>query len=178
MNKIQIIIPTPQDAEGIQTVYVETWLDTYPNAEAGITRGDIEAMFGDAFTEDTLQKRRAALARPPEDGKLFLIAKDGEKVVGLCGLTKQQGFNKLGSIYVLPEYQGKGIGKKLWEAVVLFMDKEKDTIVQVATYNEKAIAFYEKLGFADTGKRFSDEKWKMKSGMVIPEMEMVLKAPK
>jgi ribosomal protein S18 acetylase RimI-like enzyme len=175
MNNILITTPIPEDAEGIQTVYFETWLDTYPNAEAGITREDIEHMFMDVFTEETLQKRRETLANAPEDGKLFLIAKDRNTVVGLCGVTIQEEFNKLGIIYVLTGYQRKGIGKKLWEAIISFLDKEKDTIVRVATYNSKAISFYEKLGFIDTGKRMSDEKWRMKSGSLLPEMEMILK---
>jgi ribosomal protein S18 acetylase RimI-like enzyme len=155
---------------------VETWLATYPNAEAGITKEDIAFMFKDAFTDETLWQRREALAKAPERGRFLLIAKDGEKVTGLCGAAILGGFNKLGLIYVLPWYQGKGIGKKLWDAIVPFLDKEKSTIVQVATYNTQAIEFYKKLGFADTGKRISDEKWRMKSGAVIPEMEMCLRA--
>jgi ribosomal protein S18 acetylase RimI-like enzyme len=44
--------------------------------------------------------------------------------------------------------------------------------VEVATYNANAIRFYEGLGFVDTGKRMSDPKFTMKSGAIIPEMEM------
>jgi len=176
MNDIQITTPTPEDAEGIQTVIVETWLDTYPNVEAGITRDDIAHMFADAFTEASLQKRRDALANVAEQGKLFRVAKDAGPVVGVCGISGQETFNRLGLIYILPRYQGKGIGRKLWEAVLPFLDSTKDTMVQVAAYNTKTIVFYEKLGFTDTGKRLSDEKWRMKSSAVIPEMEMILKA--
>jgi ribosomal protein S18 acetylase RimI-like enzyme len=175
MKGIQITTPTPNDAEGIQTVIKDTWFDTYPNAEAGITIGDIEDMFLDAFTEKVLQKRKEELAKVPNEERLFLIAKDGVRVVGSCGVTRLHEFNKLSMIYVLPGYQGMGIGLKLWEAVVPFLNKEKNTIVQVATYNKKAIAFYQKLGFTDNGKRFSDEKWRMKSGSIIPEMELILK---
>lgn len=62
-----------------------------------------------------------------------------------------------------------------WEKCLSFLDKNKETIVQVATYNEKAISFYKKLGFVDTGKRFTEERFVMPiSGSKIPEMEMVL----
>ncbi len=175
MDQIEITIPTPQDAEGIQTVFNETWLDTYPNTEAGITREDIEDKFKDSFSEEVLQKRRESLANIPENEK-FIIAKDGDKVVGSCRMMRLEGFNKLSTIYVLPEYQSKGIGRKLWKAVIPFIDTQKDIIVQVATYNKKAISFYEKLGFIDTGKRFSDEKFRMKSGALLPEMEMIIKS--
>jgi hypothetical protein len=45
-------------------------------------------------------------------------------------------------------------------------------VVEVATYNTNAIKFYERLGFVDTGKRISDPKLMMKSGAIIPVMEM------
>ena len=172
---ISITDATAQDVEGIQTVFDETWLDTYPNEEAGITKEDILDKRKDSFDPERLQKRRDHFANPPKNQK-FVIAKDGDKVVGLCSLLREDEYNKLSTIYILPEYQGKGIGKRLWEAVAPFIDESKKTIVQVATYNTKAITFYEKLGFVDTGKRFSDEKFRMKRGALIPEMELVLRS--
>lgn len=80
--------------------------------------------------------------------------------------------NQLQAIYVLPEYQHQGIGTMLWQALCKSFDVSMPTIVQVATYNKQAIVFYEKLGFTDTGKRWQDDKFRMKSGVVIPEMEM------
>ncbi len=53
-------------------------------------------------------------------------------------------------------------------------DKNKDTVVEVTTYNNKAIEFYKKLGFIDTGRRWSDEKFKTKSGFMTTEMELKL----
>jgi len=92
----------------------------------------------------------------------------------MCRFLNKEDFNQLQAIYVLPTYQHKGVGKALWNTASKFINPDKKTIVQVADYNEKAIKFYEKLGFVDTGKRFSDKKFTMKSGAIIPEMEMVL----
>jgi len=65
----------------------------------------------------------------------------------------------------------------MWERVKEFFGNEKDAIVEVATYNDQAINFYKKLGFVDTGKRFSQENHKMPiSGAYIPEMRMIIKA--
>ncbi|MFZ2522424.1 MAG: hypothetical protein WAX44_00605 [Minisyncoccia bacterium] len=32
-----------------------------------------------------------------------------------------------------------------------------------------------KLGFVDTGRRFNDERFRMRSGAILPEMEMIKK---
>ena len=175
MSVTSITSATSDDALGIQEVFYKTWLDTYPNNEAGITVEDIEDMFKNAFTEETIQKRKEQI-RNPKDGVIMLIAKDGSKVVGLCVLVKREDKNQLQAIYVLPEYQGKRIGSLFWEEAIKIFGLSKDIIVEVATFNDKAISFYKKLGFKDTGKRFSNEKFRMKSGSIIPEMEMILKA--
>lgn len=172
MNII-ITLPTTNDIKGIQEVFHKTWLATYPNKEAGISVDDIEDKFVDAYTEETLQKRNGAMLNPPENVQI-LIAKDDEKVVGICRSVKRQDVNQLQAIYILPDYQGQGIGKMFWNKALKFFGDNKDTIVQVATYNKNAIAFYEKLGFVDNGKRFTEERHRMKSGSLIPEMEMVI----
>jgi ribosomal protein S18 acetylase RimI-like enzyme len=172
-DTIKIGTPVAEDAHGIQEVFYKTWLATYPNADAGITVEDIEDKFKDAFSEETLNKRREKIANPPE-GQFLLIAKDDDKVVGLCSVIKEVERNKLSTLYVLPEYQGKGIGRALWERARGFLDTNKDTYLEVATYNANAIAFYTKLGFEDTGKRL-DFQGTLKSGNAIPEMEMLKK---
>ena len=170
---ILITTPTKDDTGGIQEVFYRTWLTAYPNEEAGVTINDIEEYLKGAFTPETLAKRSAQFEHPPENS-LLLIAKDGEKVVGVCNLFKREGYDQLQAIYILPEYQRQGIGIMFWKKAEEFFGMKKDIIVQVATYNEQAIAFYKKLGFHDAGKRFTEERHRMKSGALIPEMEMIL----
>ena len=76
---------------------------------------------------------------------------------------------------MLPAYQGQGVGSALLADFILWAGEGSDVTVHVATYNAQAIAFYERKGFVDTGKRFAEERFRMKSGNLIPEMEMVLK---
>lgn len=90
-------------------------------------------------------------------------------------VVESENENRLQTIYVLPEYQGKGIGKMLWKQAQEFFNKNKNIYVSVVTYNDKAISFYKKLGFIDNGKTWSDEKFRMKSGSILPEMEMEIK---
>ena len=167
--------PKVEDVREIQEVFYKTWLATYPNEEVGITVADIEEKYKNRFSKAALEKRRNNISDKSENS-LFLVAKDSGAVVGVCRLKKEENYNELEAIYVLPSYQGKGIGKMLWDRAVEFLGDKKDVIVHVVTYNEKAINFYKKIGFVDSGKRFTDEKFKMPiSGSYLPEMEMVIK---
>ncbi len=171
---IHITTPNPDDAQGITTVLYKTWLATYPNSALGITTEDIDDSYKDSFTEAQIKKSQENLKNIPAHKKT-VVAKDGATVVGVATMVKNEHNNQLRTLYVLPKYQGKGIGTMLWKAIKDFIDPNKETVVQVADYTQQAIKFYEKLGFIDTGKRVQDERWKMNSGAYIPEMEMVLR---
>jgi ribosomal protein S18 acetylase RimI-like enzyme len=156
-------------------VFYRTWLTTYPNAEAGITVEDIQDRWKDRNAPERLARRRAEIEKNDPNQK-FIVATDDDKVVGVCVATKNDDVGRLNAIYVLPEYQGQGIGRLLWNEVKRFFDPNKDIVVGVATYNTDAIGFYTKLGFVDSGHRYTDDRFKMKSGTAIPEMDMVLVA--
>jgi ribosomal protein S18 acetylase RimI-like enzyme len=162
------------DTREIQMILYRIWLVTYPNKEAGITLEDIEERFRERLTEEAIEKRKQKFLENASQKEFFLVAKDGDTMVGVCGIWIKEEYNQLWAIYVLPEYQGKGIGRMFWNEVVRLFDPEKKIIVQVATYNEKAIGFYKKLGFVDNGKRFVNEQHTQMpiSGACIPEMEM------
>ena len=169
--QVVISIATPDDAEGISQVLYESWLATYPNEEVGITVEDIEDSYKDRLSPERMQKSREILKNVPESERR-LVAKVGSRIVGVARVIKEEDKNKLQTLYVLPEFQGKGIGTALWEAGRSYLDSRKDTYLEVAEYNHNAISFYTKLGFVDTGKRIADERFRMKSGSIIPEMEM------
>lgn len=53
-------------------------------------------------------------------GKYFFVVKDGQKIVGVGGLKKDdesQIPNRLTTFFVDPDYQGKGVGRMLYEKV-------------------------------------------------------------
>lgn len=153
-----------------------TWLDTYPNEEYGITREMIEKRFAPRLTKEGIIKLAEKIINPEPD-TLFLVAKVGEKIVGVCRARKDEGQNQLSAIYVLPEFQRSGAGGLLWQEVKKFFDLDKEIIVNVAVYNDKGINFYKKLGFVDTGKRFTEEFGLSEDDFFIPEMQMIIKVP-
>lgn len=174
-NNIRIIPADPKYARGMQNVYYKTWLATYPNKEHGITIDDIEKEFEGTLSEESLNKVRERLSNPKDTMKVFL-ALDGENVVGVCRVLLEPDRNHLKTLYVLPEYQGKGIGTMLWTEAKKLFDPNKPTTLDVVTYNAHAIEYYKRLGFEDTGERFTEERFRMPSGNIMPEMRMKLKS--
>lgn len=171
--EIKITPPVVEDAQGIMECVYKSWLDTYPNEEIGITKDDIEDKFKNL--DEKVERQKQRIINTPENEKRIVAKCDGV-VVGCANLVLNEHNNQLGMIYILPEYQRRGIGHMLWSELKKYCIPDKSTIVEVATYNIKAIEFYKKLGFVDTGKRFTEEKTRMKSGALIPEMEMEIKA--
>jgi ribosomal protein S18 acetylase RimI-like enzyme len=176
-SKIQILKAKPEDVKEIAGVYYKTWLATYPNKKYRITAEDIKYQYRNRNKKEALERRKEEIRHPKKNIKRF-VAKLNKKVIGLCNVIIDDKQNQLKAIYVLPEYHGKGIGYMLWQKTKKYFNPKNKTIVCVATYNKKAIEFYKKLGFVKTGKHFKDEKFKMRNGAMIPEIEMILKKEK
>lgn len=96
--------------------------------------------------------RRDVLLAQMHAGHVFLIITEDNAPVGFagyeCNYKGEKGSCKLHKIYVLPETQGKGIGKILLHTVA---EKAREAgqqrlLLNVNRYN-KAKDFYAKLGF-------------------------------
>jgi len=167
---IQIYNATVDDIAGISEVQKETWLSTYPNEEFGITKEDI--LSEDFFSGDRIESRKKIINNQNSNTK-FWVAKDEGKVIGYCCARKEATSNTIKSLYVLPLFQGKGIGQMLIEKAFDFLDMKNPTKLAVAIYNQNAISFYERLGFKK-GKRFDkNPEGPFITGKEIPEMEMI-----
>lgn len=164
---------TPDDDEAIRQVQKQTWLTTYPNAALGITSADITAMFDD--TSEEAQQRRAARRRginATPQARLW-VAEDDSGIGGFCLARKIDGTHRIQALYVLVAYQGQGIGKRLMQAALDWLGAAQQVKLTVASYNDRAIAFYQRLGFVVTGPAAHTEGPWLPSGAVIPELEMV-----
>jgi ribosomal protein S18 acetylase RimI-like enzyme len=59
---------------------------------------------------------------------------------------------RIAQLYVHPEHQRKGIGRKLMDAAVGHFDKAMTVTLEVEEGNSKGVAFYRKYGFDYPGK--------------------------
>lgn len=163
-----------EDVLNLHHVYYITWLDTYPNQEFNITKEDIVYKYESRLTSEKIAERKEEISQMGSNETLLLAEKDGE-VVAVCNAIENDSCNEIRSIYVLPEYQGFGLGRALWTEAKKIFNPQKEIIVNVVSYNEKAINFYKKLGFEGTGEIFFDERFKMRNGAVMPELKMIIR---
>ncbi len=93
----------------------------------------------------------------------YRVAQIDNKIVGFASATMEDWKNMLQAIYILPEYQGKGIGKNLLNKVFDFFKDWEEIYLKVASYNQKAINFYQNFGFSKalwTESKHEVIKWK------------------
>lgn len=176
MSDITITTPDASQAEEMIKMIRATWVATYPNKSIGITIDDIKS-----FTQILLSKEKIAVLarnldeRTADAGTYHRVAMKAGQIVGEIYGKENEDFIQLHSLYVLPEEQGKGIGKILMKEFLAWANHDKRIQLQTAAYNTHAIRFYESQGFVDTGKRFTEERFRFKSGSILPLMEMVFK---
>ena len=86
---------------------------------------------------------------------LWLVALEGEAVVGYVGSQTSYGETDMMNVAVCPDCRRKGIGEKL---VLALMEELRDRgshslTLEVRSSNGSAISMYEKLGFRQVGLR-------------------------
>ena len=86
---------------------------------------------------------------------LWLLAVEGETLLGYVGSQTVMGETDMMNVAVDPDYRRQGLGEKLVLALVEAL-RERDShclTLEVRASNAPAIALYEKLGFAQVGRR-------------------------
>lgn len=96
-------------------------------------------------------------------GRHTLVAAEGERIVGTscCCRSRLPDMNDWGeiiSIYLLPEYMGRGYGRALLTAAVDTLREQgfADVFLWVLEENSRARGFYEKMGFNPSGRYLDD----------------------
>lgn len=83
----------------------------------------------------------------------YVLAEVGGKPVGTARWRKTNGEIKLERFAVLDAYRSKGIGKKITQYILNYLDKSEIIYLNA---QESAIGFYEKLGFESIGPKFEE----------------------
>lgn len=134
----------------IQQLAQQIWPPTFGKI---LTREQIEYMLNMMYSLDSLQKQW-------NEGVLFLIAEESQRPVGFAGVQKNyqnSGKTKIHKLYLLPETQGKGYGRKLIDQIAQHAQQNGDSslMLNVNRFN-KAYKFYLKTGFERVGEEDID----------------------
>lgn len=161
---------TADDIDAATEMRKQSWLDTYLNDDAGVTKAFIERRFEDALNPENRQQRIQRLTEGKSSGNFNAwIARgaDGTIVGAATPFITPEGIQRVGSLYVDTAYHGTGLGSELMQRVVDWFDPAKPIQLEVITYNDRAQAFYRKWGFEpvpDTQQFFAE---------IMPEITMI-----
>ncbi|MEK5068663.1 GNAT family N-acetyltransferase [Sporosarcina sp. FSL K6-1508] len=134
---------TLSDAKGIAKVHVDSWKSTYIN------------IIPDEFLETLSYDQRTDLwnRNISKEGNYVFVAENNEReIVGFADCGKRDGNNvdnsgDLTSIYLLEEYQGRGVGKQLLKQLVLqFEELGFNRVFVEVLEDNKTRYFYEYYG--------------------------------
>ncbi len=130
------------DVESIRRITWQSWISTYSRF---IPETDLQSYFDTHYTEGSLL---GMLDDPSAHG--FVADMDG-RTAGYARLFLNQDENRLyiSSLYLLPEFEGSGLGTRLLESAEQFaLEKSLDELwVGVMVKNRQALLFYRKVGF-------------------------------
>ena len=140
---------TVADTEALRRMQADSWRATYPNDEHGVSQAWVEGHVTAWLTPDALEKSRSIVeeAINDRDGFYRLAEHDGEVVGFVRATTRDDGAKELKAIYIRPDMFGRGLGGQLMSRAMAWIGDESDAVLEVVSYNQRAIRFYEKFGF-------------------------------
>jgi diamine N-acetyltransferase len=153
----------PEAIPLIQNLANIIWPLTYSEL---ITPQQVDYMMELIYSKPSLQKQI-------EKGHQFIIAYDGEKPVAFASYSARENnpsVYKLHKIYILPNQQGKGIGKLLISYITKDIAPVTALQLNVNRHN-KALQFYQRIGF----KIISEEDIDIGDGFYMNDYVMEMK---
>jgi diamine N-acetyltransferase len=144
---------TVADTAPLSAISKQTFYDTFTGT---CTEIDMQEFLENYFNEQQVKKE----LNDPND--FYFFAEMNGKPVGYIRfmeeytnftLMKKWKALELKRIYVVKEYQGKGVAQKLMDVVINFATKEKYEVIWLGVWehNVRAQKFYEKYGFVNSG---------------------------
>ena len=130
------------DIKTIQEITNITWPITYGEI---LSKEQLDYMLRLFYSEEALAKQIE------NKEQLFYLISDSESIIGFIGIEhnyKNEAITKIHKIYLLPETQGKGIGKKVFDEIqnMALENNSKALLLNVNRFNT-ALGFYKKIGF-------------------------------
>lgn len=144
---LKVCEATPADFKTIQHIAHTTWPLTYSEI---LTQAQLDFMLAAFYSIATLTENYSKKQHH------FILAVEEDSCLGFASFEHHylgEKVTRLHKLYLLPEAQGKGIGKMLVDRVEAEAKNIHSNLISlnVNKYN-KAYFFYEKIGFQNVGK--------------------------
>lgn len=177
-HEISVVIEraVSDDAEAICKIRDIARIDAYPNEELGVTAEDVRVMSegkDGEFLPRRIKFLRSELEAEAGINNTIFVARSNNQVVGFAAPRYEDEKRWIDQAYILPEFQGKGIGVELMKQVLGYLGNNEDIYLHVVSYNQNAIDFYKNFGFKKTAAIIEDEEGRPSYLKNIPEIEMI-----
>ena len=144
VSSYEIVRLGEKDAAEIHELLKATWWDTYRELFPERVILNAERTWHSTETLQRQMKNRTVL---------FAGYREHERILGMIRAAMVDAETlRVFQLYVLPEEQGKGIGRKLMHYARESHPTAKRLVLNVAKGNDKAISFYTSNGFAFHGE--------------------------
>lgn len=139
---ITITEATLNDIKLIQEIAHTTWPITYG---AILSKEQLDYMLDLIYSDEALTNQYN------KKEQLFYLISEDSTNLGFIGIEHQykgEAITKIHKIYLMPETQGKGIGKKVVDEIekLALENNSKALLLNVNRFNT-ALGFYKKIGF-------------------------------
>ncbi len=159
---MQATLATTEDIIGIVYVQATTWIATYQSDKYDILESDLRAIDWHGKIPAWQHMVKSS------DYNVYVVKSSDGSVHGFASLMcDAEEESKLQDMYVLPEFQSRGIGSELMQRILA--DTDVPISLHVADYNKQAIGFYDSFGFVSTG---GVSQYKLPNDKTIPTIEM------
>jgi len=178
---VEISIAGTEDTNSIREVQYKLWLASTVKESGrtvdGANKKRSPSSRDPIISKENVSKLKIDVQNSPRKSlpvSETFVAKMNQTLIGFCTVVRGSEQNSLAEIYIIPAFQGKKIGGRLWDSARQFIDQNKDTTVALLRINTPAKKFYEGLGFAETGVSWEGENLKNGNGTTV--IEMILRA--
>ena len=174
MQEFKITVAERQDLPRLREIEKAGWLDAYVNESLKITSALLlEQLQGTGHRN--FMAIAMAWTRPTHR---FLVARIGNHIAGYGIFRKLKNISgglraEIMHLYVDTPNRGQGIGKAFLDSCLAWTGSMAEIVVNVVSYNQAAIRFYELHGFKPSGNSPVSRLAILSSGVVIPEIEML-----
>lgn len=135
-------LATDMDVSSYTDLLRRTYQKSYVSKELGLTK---ECFSKEIFSTPDTQKYLLSNLQITDNQKSWMAFID-EKLIGSITIQRKGKECELRGFYVASEYQGQGIGKKLFKLAMDF-SKDDDIILGIYAHNTRSIETYKKWGF-------------------------------